>query len=412
MNLQAPIMRTFAIRGISGTASLGYGLLLANVLTADAMGKFTIALSVAIIASTISKFGLDTYLMREVASHPQKSHRVTTYCLCAAGFSGSLAWGLCSWIGPAFYASADTNFIILLLGIPFLAMIYVLSGLLKSSNLPATAVFLDTGCWQTSLCLCAIVMQLFGYDSLLLVAICFSAGLAVIFAITFSLSWHHVLCKGDLDRALQSAMSRDLRGLLAMAGLNVCNIIMRWSDILWLTWWLDAEEIAVYMICTRLANGITFIDHAVNAVAAPRFARFFATEKTGALVRELKRVCTISGFWGGVATILVALVGPFILDWLGTPYSGAYNILLFAILATAAQVVWVPIGHFATMTGQATVHFKATATALAVQQLAFLIFIPHFGMIAALFGFALSRILSFLITLGILRNRGIFVSMQ
>jgi len=88
------------------------------------------------------------------------------------------------------------------------------------------------------------------------------------------------------------------------------------------------------------------------------------------------------------------------------------DILLFAAMATVAQVVWVPIAHFAIMTGRASVYFKATTIALAVQQLAFLLFIPHYGVMAALFGFALSRMLSFLITFGVLRHRGALVSAQ
>ncbi|MCY4227206.1 MAG: oligosaccharide flippase family protein [Gammaproteobacteria bacterium] len=402
---QNSVMRAFAVRSIGATASLGYGLLLANVLTPDAMGKFTIALSVAIIASTISKFGLDAYLMRNAASRPQESYRVTVYCLSLAGFIGSLVWGGCTWAGLEFYESANTAFVVLLLGIPFLAMIYVLTGLLKSGNLPATAVFLETGCWQTLLCLCAIVMQLFGYDSLLLVAICFSTGLALIFVISFFLSWHHVLGRKNLNQEVRSGMTCDYGELTAMAGLTASSVIMRWSDAIWLAWWLDSQEIAVYMICTRLAGGISFIDNAVNAIAAPRFARFFASGKTSTLRRELRRACTISGIWGTVGAIMVMLIGPFILHGLGSPYSEASEILLFATLAIAIQVAWVPIGHFATMTGRASVHFKSTAIALVVQQLAFLLFIPHFGVMAALFGFALSRILSFMITFGVLRHR-------
>ena len=412
MNWQNTIAGTFVVRIFSAVASLGYGLLLANVLTPDAMGKFTIALSVIIIASVISKLGLDTYLMRDVASRSRDSYRMMVHCLCAAGFTGMSSGVLCAWVCITVYAMSDAAFVVLLLGIPFLAMIYVLAGLLKSVDLPATAVFLETGCWQTVLCLCTIMMHLFGYDSLLLVAVCFSAGLALIFVISFLLSWYLVLGHKVRNPNTSSTIAHDFRELMAMTGLTVCGVIMRWSDTLWLAWWLDSQDIAVYVICTRLAGGIAIVDSAVNSVAAPRFARFFAGGKNRSLGRELRQAHTLSGVWGAVVAILIVLTGPFILAWLGPPYSESTNILLFATLATAVQVAWVPIGHFATMTGRASVYFKATVIALAVQQLAFLFFIPHFGVMAALFGFALSRILSFIITLGVLRHRGVLFSIK
>ena len=377
---------------------MGYGLLLAYVLTPVAMGEFSVAVSAALIAATVSKFGLDAYLMRYAASHSQELQRVAIRCLCVAGFGGGIIWTLCVWAGIGLDVGMNTATISLLLGIPFLAMSYVLTGLLKASDFPATAVFLETGGWQSALCLLAVGMLVIGSDSLLVVAVCFTVSSVLVFAGCFLATRHRIFGTRVAGQDVRPISSNELREVLALTGLNIGNVLMRWSDTLWVAWWLGPSEVAVYTICTRLAGGIAFIDNAVNAVSAPRFAHYFERRETEVLQREFKRACFVSGVWGVVGAVVIALFGPFFLDGLGSPYSEASDILLLAALAMAAQIVWVPIGHLSMMSGRALDHFQAIVIALLAQQLVFLLFIPKFGMMGAVFGFASSRILAYLIT--------------
>lgn len=394
--------RTFLVRFFGAVASLAYGLLLANILKPDAMGEFTAAVSVAVVAATVSKLGLDAYLMRYAAMRPRKAAGVTKRCLCASGLMGALAWVLCVWAGADFRPGADAAFDVLLLGIPFLAMGYVLAGSLKAGDFPAAAAFLETGGWQTVMCACAILMHITGSDSMILVAVCFAAGAALVFAVFFFVAARFVF-RGEsvTESGLPAAR---LREVAPLAGASIGHVIMRWSDIMWVAWWLDARAVAVYMICTRLAGGIAMIDYAVNAIAAPRFARQHERGKTRALRRDFRRACATSGAFAALGAAVVAFLGPFILNWLGDPYSGASAILQLTAVAMAVQVSLSPVAHLAAMSGRATDHCAAVGLVLALQQLAFLLLIPGFGMTAALFGFALSRTFVYLITLALMRR--------
>ncbi len=408
MNWRDSVSLAFLVRCVGAAGSLGYGLLLAGMLSPTAMGEFTVAVSVAIIAATVSRFGLDAYLMRCAACEPGELRFIASRCLAASCLAGILAWGICVWAGRGADFAAGPFFAILLLGIPFLAMSYVLAGLLKAGGLPAAAVFLETGGWQCLMCVCAILMYLAGSDSPFLVAVCFALGNALMFAVFLHVSWRASFGFGLPARSVDSASRPGLREVAPLAGLSVGNVIMRWSDTLWIAWWLAPGEVAVYVVCTRLAGGIAFIDHAINAIAAPRFARQHQSGETQTLRREFLRACAMSGMFGALGAAAVALLGPYVLDWLGDPYSGAGLILRLAAVAMAVQVALVPIGHLAAMSGRASDHFKATILALALQQTAFLLLIPSFGMVAALSGFALSRIFAHLLTLAILRGRSEF----
>lgn len=406
MNWHDSLTQTFLVRCAGAAASLGYGLLLADVLAPAAMGEFTIAVSVAVISATVAKFGLDAYLLRSAAGHPRQALRITVRCLGAAGLAGVFAWTLCVWAGAVLRPGAGAAFDVLLLGIPFLAMGYVLAGLLKAGDLPAAAIFLETGAWQTVMCACAVLMRIAGSDSTILVAACFAAGAALVFAVFLLVAVRFVFHGGSIKESGPSAVR--LREVAPLAGIAIGSVFMRWSDILWIAWWLDAREVAVYMICTRLASGIAIIDNTVNAIAAPRFARQHERGQTRVLRREFRRACATSAAFAALGAAAVAFLGPHVLDWLGDPYSGASAILQLAAVAMAVQVSLAPIGHLAAMSGRAPDHLKAVGLALALQQFAFLLLIPQFGMTAALFGFALSRTLAFLVTLALLRRRNEF----
>ncbi len=408
MNQQASLTRTFLVRCVGAAASLGYGLLLADVLAPAAMGEFTIAVSVAVIAATVSKLGLDAYLTRHASGHPEQAARLTMHCLCAAGATGALVWVLCASVAPALFPAAGGAFTVLLLGIPILAMSHVLTGLLKAGDLPAAAVFLESGAWQSLMSACAILMSFGGNSSLLFVAVWFAVGNALVLTGFLLVAWQLVF-RGD------SPASRPIRSLntgmgevAALAGISVGNVCMRWTDTLWLAWWLTPAEVAVYVVCTRLASGIAIIDNVVNAVASPRFARQFEEGETRLLRRELWRACAISGALGILGAGMLILLAPLALGWLGPPYSDAVGLLRLAAVAIAAQVALVPIGHLAQMSGRAVDHLKSVGLALALQQAAFLILIPEIGVLAAVFGFAFSRVLVFLLTLAFLRRRSGF----
>ncbi len=399
------LTRTFLVRCVAGLASLGYGLLLADILTPASMGEFTIAVSVAVIAATVSKLGLDAYLTRHAAVQPQNAGGLAMRCLCAAGAAGALAWVLCASVAPALVPTAGGAFTVLLLGIPLLAMSYVLSGLLKAGDLPAAAVFLETGAWQSSMCACAVWMSLAGSGSPLLVAVWFAAGNALVLTGFLLAAWRLVFTGESSASPPPRSLNTGRSEVAALAGISVGNVCMRWTDTLWLAWWLAPADVAVYVVCTRLASGIAIIDNAVNAVAAPRFARQFEEGETRLLRRELWRACAISGALGILGAGMLILLAPLALGWLGPPYSDAVGLLRLAAVAIAAQVALVPIGHLAQMSGRAADHLKSVGLALALQQAAFVLLIPKFGMVAALFGFAFSRVFVFLLTLALLRRR-------
>lgn len=404
VNWYGSVSRVFLTRCASAAASLGYGLLLASVLAPESMGAFVVAVSVAVIAATVSKCGLDAYVLRRAAERPHIAWPLARRCLAVAGLAGLLVSVVCIAVRPG----ADVTFGIMQLAVPILAMSFVLAGLLKAGDLPAAAVFLETGGWQTAMCACAILMHYAGSGSLLVAAGCFAAGSALTFAGFLAVALRLGRGPGPTARGPGTPEAGiRFREAAPLAAVAVCHVLIRWSDVLWLSWWLDTQAVAVYAVSTRLAGGIAFIDHAVNSIAAPRFARWHARLETGVLRTELRRACAASGAFGLLGAIAIAVIAPFVLDRVGPPYAEAAGILQIAAGLMALQVTMSPVGHLAAMSGRAADHFRAMGAMLALQQAAYLLLIPRFGMAAALVGFALPQLSANLLTLAALRRRGV-----
>lgn len=397
------VPRVFLARGVGAAAGFGYGLLLANLLAPTAMGVFAGAVSAAIILATASKCGLDAYLMRHAAQRPGAAHCLAARCTVIAGLTGACLWFASLPVGFELRPAAGWTLGILNLAVPFLAMTYVLAGLLKARDAPAVAVFLETGGWQTVMCVCAVLMRFAGSDSLQVVALAFAGAGVLCFVAAAAATG--LFGAGQLCRRFPARPRIRLFEAAPLAALSVAHVVMRWSDLLWLAWWLDASAVAAYAVCTRLAGGIAVVDHAVNAVAAPRFARHHGSGETRLPNVELRRAVAVSGVCGAVGATAMALVAPVVLGHLGEPYSESVGVLRVAAALAAMHVSLTPVGHLAAMSGRAVDHLKATAALLALQQLVYLLLIPRFGMAAALLGFALPQALANLLTLVVLRRR-------
>lgn len=400
------VSRAFLARCAGAAASAAYGLLLADVLAPSAMGEFVAAVSVAIIAATFAKCGLDAYLLRRAAPNPQAAGPLAVRCAAAAGLVGAAFW-LAAAFGYEAGPGAGWAFGVFQVAVPFLAMSSVLIGLLKAGNLPAAAVFLETGGWQIALCACAILMRLAGGESLAVVALFFAGGAALAFAATVGGARRILLAPAaPASKSPDAGLGAAVRAVAPLAAVSVCQVIMRWSDVLWLAWWLDLRTLAVYTVCTRLANGIAMVGHAVNAVAAPRFARRHAHGETRALRADFRRAVAVSSGCAALGAVAVTALGPFVLEWLGPPYDDSAGLLAAAAALAAVHVALMPVGHLAAMSDRAADHLKATAAMLALQQAAFLLLVPRYGAPAALLGFALPQALANLLALALIRRRG------
>lgn len=84
--------------------------------------------------------------------------------------------------------------------------------------------------------------------------------------------------------------------------------LLEQTDVLLVGWMLDAEAAGLYKAASTLAGPVSFVFAALNAVAAPRFARLHAAGNTDEL-RRFIRILAHASFWPTLLAGLVVVVG-------------------------------------------------------------------------------------------------------
>lgn len=136
--------------------------------------------------------------------------------------------------------------------------------------------------------------------------------------------------------------------LLLVTGFTT---LLRKTDLLFIGWMLDMRATGLYQAAVTIAAPVGFILSAVNAVAAPRFARLHADNQD----RELHRfVRTLAHwlFWPTLAfSLLIAVGAPLFLDLFGPEFGTAKVPLFLLILSHLINAGTGSVGYLLNMTG-------------------------------------------------------------
>ncbi len=164
--------------------------------------------------------------------------------------------------------------------------------------------------------------------------------------------------------------------LLLMAGFG---IILRSTDTLMLGFFRGTTEAGIYAVASRAAAFVPFMLTAVNMMAAPMIAEYYAASDRRRLERTLK-----VGAWAVfVFAVFVGLgltvAGRQLLNIFGEEFTAAYNPMLVLIGGQLLNCLAGSVGYLLTMTGhqnQATVIF---GTGAGLNILLNVLLIPAFG---------------------------------
>jgi O-antigen/teichoic acid export membrane protein len=136
--------------------------------------------------------------------------------------------------------------------------------------------------------------------------------------------------------------------LLLVTGFTT---LLRKTDLLFVGWMLDMRATGIYQAAVTVAAPVGFVLSAVNAVAAPRFARLHADNQDRKLHRFV-RLLAHWLFWPTLAfSILIAVGAPFFLDIFGPEFETAQPSLFLLILSHLINAGSGSVGHLLNMTG-------------------------------------------------------------
>jgi len=158
----------------------------------------------------------------------------------------------------------------------------------------------------------------------------------------------------DIKKTINSTFSTKKMLMTSYPMLISSSIIMimGWSDVFILGFFVSEEQIGVYSTAIKLAAIVSFAYNAIATIAAPKIALFFSQNKN----RDLKETISFSSklmLITGVPIFSVLFLFPeFFLMIFGEEYTNGKSVLRILLLAQLANVLTGPVGPILNMTGK------------------------------------------------------------
>ena len=166
------------------------------------------------------------------------------------------------------------------------------------------------------------------------------------------------------------------------------TFLMNWTDILLLTYFESADQIAIYSIAVKFGMLSKIILTSVNAIAAPQFATAFYNKNINDL-RTFVQSSTKLIFYTSLPILLISILFPnFLLGLYGQEFTNASNALILFALAQFISSISGSVGYLLQMTGKQKVYQNITLISTFLNIGLNFILIPKLGINgAALSGF-------------------------
>lgn len=161
------------------------------------------------------------------------------------------------------------------------------------------------------------------------------------------------------------------------------SLLVSYSDILVLSFFVSPAEIGIYFAATRIAQIVGFVRFAASAGTANVFSKLSAQGKTSEL-ESLSRATIRISFWLSViACVCLAIAGPLLLKLFGEGFTAGYPVLLVLMAGLLVQAAFSSAEDLLNMTGHQGMTASSYFGALIVNLALNLILIPYFGLIGA-----------------------------
>ncbi|MGE0230371.1 MAG: lipopolysaccharide biosynthesis protein [Flavobacteriaceae bacterium] len=160
-------------------------------------------------------------------------------------------------------------------------------------------------------------------------------------------------------------------------------VLLTSTDVLVLSFYVDSEKIGIYFAVTKTLALVSFIDFAVKAAAAHRFAEYNARGDDERL-RDFVRDAIHWTFWPSLAAIVGLLViGKFMLMAFGSTYVEGYPLMYILAVGLLARASLGPVERLLNMLDHQVPCAVAVGSAFFVNLALNLVFIPYWGLTGA-----------------------------
>ena len=338
-------------------------------------GYLELAFTVLSILTVLSKWGLDSLLLREIPARDDSAGQYFTRQVLWASLLGSLALGSILWFSSGLLTRYYGGFLQLwqttALVLPFWTLVQV-----WSENLRARQSFMRFGLLQSSISLglVALAMASFSWFSSVERVL---LGMATTSALMLWSGWRNL-------RPIELRSLWPLRSSATAMFLSATLfMVMTWTDTLMLGYFLEPEIIGAYRVAFKIGSLITFAQFAVNASLGPRISELWAKNSKAELQKEVWQVAQVNALLGIPAFVLIMVLAPWLLSFFSADFAQHAPVLRILAVGQMVNALCGPVMYLLNMTGHEQSARRTMTLAALANALGNLVLIPLLGIVGS-----------------------------
>lgn len=169
-------------------------------------------------------------------------------------------------------------------------------------------------------------------------------------------------------------------------------MIMGWSDVFILGFYVEEDTIGIYSTAIKIATTVSFIYNAVATIATPKIAAFFHSGDKERLIETVSFSARIMFLCGLPIFLVIFLFPEFVLNFFGSEYVSGKTVLRILLLAQLTNIITGPVGPMFQMTGRQKLLQNIIAFALFLNVTLSLVLVRYFNFEGVAVGSAIGMI--------------------
>lgn len=386
-------LSVFFLRILGAAVQFAFMVLLARFYGTEGIGAYALSLSVVLVASAVSRWGLDQAALKNIAVYAETNAwgKVKSVFLTAVVLIFLLSllitlllFPLAQWVAESLFSQleiADLVKIMALSIVPFSLLNLAAEGVRALKRV------------VVSTAIQVVLVPLLATGGLLVfqtveakvIGAAYAYVLACFIVAVFSLLYWQMSVKGGNVYPMTIAdVSRNLfRMANPMAWVTIIGIFMSFSETLLLGVFRSANEVGIYTAALRVTLLLNFVLLAFNSILAPKFASLYHQNKKEEIEYLASRSVEIMLLLTSPLFILCFLFPEQILKAFGSDFVAGSRCLMILASGQLINVMTGPIGILLMMTGHEKLLRQNTMTSSGIGFTAGVLLIPEFGVSGA-----------------------------
>lgn len=399
---------------------LGYVFLLLVTRTsgAEVWGVFVLCMALLNITSILSRFGVDTALLRFVAQLKGKTEEVKgiyfqglTLVLFLSIFFSVLLFLFSDIVAELVFRKAYLTpyfKVIAFALIPFTIIHINAQAYRGLKRIKEFAFFQHTSKFLFAIVIFVLLFYFTDIDAIILPIYSFLA--AVIIVMIFSGVGIFKTFKA-IQAIITFSKKEILRTSYPMMLSSSILLLIAWTDTIMLGIYKTEADVGVFFVALKLAMFTGIVLGAVNSIVAPKLSETFNNNKMEEFRILIKQSTRIIFFISLPILIVLLLFPEFLLSLFGQEFAIAKTTLLILLVGQAVNVMSGSVGFILQMTGKEKIYQNILLLALVCNILLNILLIPKFGIEGAAIASTFSIIFwNFLSVLYIYKTYGVLTT--